>query len=63
MCGERWSEFPFLTLKSVRLKISGLLGGALGIKGDGASRLLRKADGDKVRFNTLLLGGRATSSG
>ena len=61
--GEEWSRFPFLSLKSVRLKMSGLLGGALGIKGDGASMLPRKAEGVRVRFNTLLSGVRATSSG
>jgi hypothetical protein len=62
-CGEDWSGVPFLSLKSVRLKKSGLLGGALGIKGDGASMLPRKADGVRVRFRAVLSGVGATSSG
>jgi hypothetical protein len=60
--GEKWSEVPFLAFKSVRLKRSGLLGKTPGTKGDGASMLPRKADGVRVRFNTLLSGVRATSS-
>jgi hypothetical protein len=62
-CSEEWSKVPFLSLKSVRLKRSGLLGGALGIKGDGASMLPRKADGVRVRFRAVLSGEDATSSG
>jgi hypothetical protein len=63
ICGEEWSEVPFLSLESVRLKRSGLLGGALGIKGDGASMLPRKADGVRVRFRAVLSGVGDTSSG
>jgi hypothetical protein len=63
MRGEERSGTPFLTLASVRLKRSGLLGGTLGIKGEGASMLPRKAECVRAQFNTLLSGVRATSSG